>query len=1336
MTNKGNILVVDDKPEFLVLIREMLFNENYSVFSADSGELALVSIENAIPELILLDVQMPGIDGYEVCRRIKANKNLKHIPIIFLTTLSDPSEKIKGLKLGAVDYIPKPIEKEELLIKIETHINLYKAIKFLKEIIINKEQEYSMLNLDYASINEEYLSTNEELRNINIHLDKLNKEIVSSKEKAEQSENRLRSTLDNLLEGCQIIDFNWRYLYINKTAEKHNQRPNEELIGNVYTEMWPGIETLEVYRIIKHCLEERIPAHIENVFVFPDNSVGWFDLSIQPVPEGVFILSIDITERKKNEALLHLNEQKFRNVFESSIAGKAITELNGEFRTNKAFCDMVGYTYGELSKLKWTEITHPDDIARDKKIVESIISGNLFSMRWEKRYIHKDGHTVWVDIGSFLERDADKKPLYFISTMFDITERKQLEVNLKRKNEEYESINEELRQINEELLEAKEIIEVSEQRFSSIFHLGPVAKVLTRSSDSIILDFNSASEKLFGYKREDVIEKHAISFDFWVDLNERQRVIELYLNQGFLHGEVFQFKSTIGKTGWASIYTKMFEINGENYLLNEFVDITDQHLSEEKIRKSEEKYKLLAENIDDVVWLLDINKNKFVYVSPSVFKLRGYTAEEVLSMPVESSLTPESNAIVKERLMETLKSIQNGEPYLPKSVELLQPCKDGSNVWTEVVSNLIFDDNGIPIQVIGVSRNISERKKYEQALLHSNALHRTLFDNNPIPMWVYDNETLKFLKVNDMAINKYGYSIQEFLSMTLKDIRPIEEIELLIGNIQSQNAIIQGSGPWKHKLKNGEIIFVDIHSHEILYNNKTARIVAAYDITEKVKATRALAKSEEHFRTLFEQALDGIFIADENGNYLDVNTIGCQMMGYTLEEFLKLTLVDILAEDQLPLLPAEIERLSRGGTFKSQWKFKRKNNSIFYGEIVSKQLPDGRLQGIVRDITERINAHEAIDRLNERISSATKAAQLGIWEWDIKNDILYWDNQMYELYGVDKDKFAGAYEAWLHSIHADDKLFAEEESSLAVKGEKEYDTEFRVIWPDKSVHYLKAKGEVFKDEDNNPIRMLGVNFDITNQKQADEEIKKLNDTLEQRVVQRTVQLEEANKELEAFSYSVSHDLRAPLRHISGFADLLSNRFNDTLPEQGKHYLQTITTSAHQMGELIDDLLQFSRTGRKEMNQIYLDMNVVMREAMNAVTDNTNNRTINWNIDTLPNVWCDFALLRIVWVNLLSNAIKYTKEREITNIEIGFKEEASEFIFFVSDNGAGFDMKYANNLFGVFTRLHTSDQFEGTGIGLANVKRIVIKHGGRTWAEAELNKGATFYFSLPKLQVEV
>jgi len=280
---------------------------------------------------------------------------------------------------------------------------------------------------------------------------------------------------------------------------------------------------------------------------------------------------------------------------------------------------------------------------------------------------------------------------------------------------------------------------------------------------------------------------------------------------------------------------------------------------------------------------------------------------------------------------------------------------------------------------------------------------------------------------------------------------------------------------------------------------------------------------------------------------------------------------------------------------------------------------------------------------------------------------------------------------------------------------------------------LASKGPGYTEADLLDMEALSVAFvETLNRRRAEKKIQELNEELNRNLLR----VEAANKELEAFSYSVSHDLRAPLRHITGFVELLNKRDTAGLDEKSQHYLQVISESAQKMGVLIDDLLAFSRMGRAEMMRTRIDLGLLAREVITELKDETHERDIIWKITPLPMVDGDAAMLRQVLINLISNALKFTATRPQARIEIGAaNEQPFETRFYVRDNGVGFDMKYVDKLFGLFQRLHSSEEFTGTGVGLANVQHIIHRHGGRTWAEGVVDGGATFWFTLPKTEEE-
>jgi PAS domain S-box-containing protein len=532
-------------------------------------------------------------------------------------------------------------------------------------------------------------------------------------------------------------------------------------------------------------------------------------------------------------------------------------------------------------------------------------------------------------------------------------------------------------------------------------------------------------------------------------------------------------------------------------------------------------------------------------------------------------------------------------------------------------------------------------------------------------------------------------------------------------------------------------------------SERTAELNAANG--ELLRQISERKQADERFRLVVEASPTAIVLANAQGRILLVNSGAEKLFGYDRRE-LGGQPVEMLVPERfraaLPDYRADYSTHAESGPMGHGRELfaLRKDGSEVPVEIALSPIhtDEGPLVlGAIVDITERLRAEEAL-RTNEAdfrasfYSTAVGQAQVD----PATGRYLRVNPKFCEIAGYSEEELLNM--TFRELTHPDDiAADTAAQEDMFRRETPEISREKRYRRKDGQTVWVGINASLIRDAAGRPLRMLSVVQEITARKEAEsarkaaearrqmaeEAVRELNAELESRVVERTAQLEAANKELEAFSYSVSHDLRAPLRAMDGFSHALLEDYGSQLPEEGQRYLQTIRQGAQRMGALIDDLLTFSRLSRTPLTRRAVDLDRLVQDALAEIAAHQKERQIDVRVSDLPACHGDAALLKQVWINLLSNAYKYTRQRAEAVVEIGCNRENGETVYFIRDNGTGFDMRYAGKLFGVFQRLHRADEYEGTGVGLAIVQRVIHRHGGRIWADAKVDSGATFYFTL-------
>lgn len=645
-----------------------------------------------------------------------------------------------------------------------------------------------------------------------------------------------------------------------------------------------------------------------------------------------------------------------------------------------------------------------------------------------------------------------------------------------------------------------------------------------------------------------------------------------------------------------------------------------------------------------------------------------------------------------------------------------------------------------------------------------------ILDNSFDEIYIFSAEDYRFIHVSRGALRNLGYSIQEMTRLTPLDLKPgidLPQFERLISPLREgrRELVVFET---HHRRKDGSLYPVEVRLQLAAEETPEVFIAIILDITERKRSESALKESERRYHTLAQVSPVGIFRTDVDGNCIYVNERWCELAGMDGNQALGEGWAAALHPDDRERLFAEWYGAAREKRpFRAECRFRRPDGTITWllAQAAAERDEQGEVIGYVgtiTDITTRKRTENAIHQIAAGVSADTgrrffrqmvlSLAQLfdadhafiGLLEKEGRATIDTLavcshggivDNFSYKIEGTPCAEIIGRgtrmYLDHVQRLFPDASLLAELDAESFI-GTPLFDSAGQ---PMGLVAILDSKPMVETEQMGLVLEIFTVRIAAEIERmRAETLVRNQRDHLEELVKGRTAELMRANKELEAFSYSVSHDLRSPLRAIDGFAHALLEDYSKVLDDTGKDYLNRVRAASQRMGRLIDDLLELSRVGRSEFQRAAVRLDLMAREIVAKLEEADPGHKVEVSIAPDMRAQGDRRLLRIVLDNLLGNAWKYTRKTESARIEFGLKEDGAEKVFFVRDNGAGFDMQYADKLFGAFQRLHKPEEFQGSGIGLATVERIVHRHGGRVWAESEPGKGAVFCFTLPEREM--
>ena len=767
-------------------------------------------------------------------------------------------------------------------------------------------------------------------------------------------------------------------------------------------------------------------------------------------------------------------------------------------------------------------------------------------------------------------------------------------------------------------------------------------------------------------------------------------------------------------------------VSDSSYLFDSLINlIADRNRVEQQLKESENLQRSLLENVAVGIVIIDQETRTIDSVNTFASILMGEDSKKIIGRKCHQYMCPtqEKSCPVCDRGLE----VDNSERVL------LRADKTPLAVLKTVKR----------IQIAGRWKllesfvDISVQKNAELALQQSSKKWEAIVSASPDGIGMASLDGKLQLMSEKLAL-MYGYTVEqkdEYISKTIFDFIDPSNHTLLKENI---GRLLSGQGGRKITeyiaiKKDNSRFYVDVNS-TVLYDasgKPESILFIERDISERKQAEEEKTRQSGLIASLLDSIPDIIFFKDVNGVYLGGNPAFAEFCNLKRDEIVGITDYDLFDNEIAAAFREQDVQMmeSRKPSHNDVWITYTDGRKALVDTLKTPYLgPDGEVIGVLgisRDITERKQAEEALKQITTRLELATRAGGVGVWDFDVVNNQLLWDNQMFALYGVDEKDFDGAYEHWQAGLHFDDKAQGDAEIQMALRGEKEFDTEFRVVWPDGSVRNIRALAFVLRDEAGKPLRMIGTNWDITQQKNT-----------ETALIKAKYDADVANKSKSEFLANMSHEIRTPLNGIIGFTDLL---IKTPLTKIQKQYTENVNTSGHSLLSIINDILDFSKieAGKMELDFIKTDIIELTEHASDIIKYHASQKGLELLLNIQPNMprfaFADPTRLKQILVNLLSNAVKFTQAGEV-ELKVTFfelDETKGRFKFSIRDTGIGLNIEQQLKLFKAFTQADSSTtrKFGGTGLGLAISNMLAEKMGSKIEILSETDSGSTFFFTL-------